>query len=79
MNFHFPLRRGAVAAVTIALAAGGNAALAQAKADAADDVAAPTLDARPVAELGRSLAVGDIVFTRIGAYPFRKVAEATGT
>lgn len=79
MNFHFPLRRGAVAAVTIALAAGGNAALAQAKSHAADDVAAPTLDARPVAELGRSLAVGDIVFTRIGAYPFRKVAEATGT
>jgi hypothetical protein len=32
-----------------------------------------------VAALGRTLQVGDIVFTRIGAYPFRKVAEATGT
>jgi hypothetical protein len=31
------------------------------------------------AALGRSLAVGDIVFIRIGAYPFRKVAEATGS
>lgn len=33
----------------------------------------------PVAELAHSLQVGDIVFIRIGAYPFRKVAEATGT
>jgi hypothetical protein len=42
--------------------------------------AAPTsAPVEPVAMLGRSLAVGDLVFTRIGAYPFRKVAEATGT
>lgn len=32
-----------------------------------------------VAALGRQLQVGDIVFTRVGAYPFRKVADATGT
>ena len=32
-----------------------------------------------VAALARSLRVGDLVFTRIGAYPFRKVADATGT
>ena len=74
-----PLRLGAVAALSIALATGASAALAQSKAHAADDVAAPALAALPVAELGRSLAVGDIVFTRIGAYPFRKVAEATRT
>lgn len=29
--------------------------------------------------LRRALQVGDIVFTRSGAFPFRKVAEATGT
>lgn len=29
--------------------------------------------------LGRSLAIGDLVFIRIGAYPFRQVADATGT
>ena len=40
---------------------------------------AQALPAESVATLGRSLEVGDIVFTRIGAYPFRKVAEATGT
>jgi hypothetical protein len=78
----FPNRRlGVVAAVLAGLAAASAspAALAQARAHARDDVAAPAPAVRPVAELARSLAVGDIVFTRIGAYPFRKVAEATGT
>jgi hypothetical protein len=74
-------RLGAIAALFVGLAAAGasTGALAQARAHAADDVAAPALATRPVADLGKSLAVGDIVFTRIGAYPFRKVAEATGT
>jgi hypothetical protein len=40
---------------------------------------AQDLPVEPVQQLGQSLAVGDLVFTRIGAYPFRKVAEATGT
>lgn len=30
-------------------------------------------------ELATQLRVGDVVFTRIGAYPFRKVAAATGS
>ena len=67
------LLAGAVAATT------GSGALAQARAHASDDVAAPAPAAEPIGELARSLQVGDIVFTRIGAYPFRKVAEATGT
>jgi hypothetical protein len=75
----FQLRFGAIAALAVVLAAGGSAALAQAKSHAVDERAATPLATRPVAELGRSLAVGDIVFTRIGAYPFRKVAEATGS
>ena len=66
---------GTIAALFAGLAAAG----ASTGAHASDDVAAPALIVRPVAELGKSLAVGDIVFTRIGAYPFRKVAEATGT
>ena len=75
---HFPLRRvGGVAALSMALAASG--AFAQARVHAADDEVAPSLANEPVAELGKSLQVGDIVFTRVGAYPFRKVAEATGT
>jgi hypothetical protein len=72
---------GAIAALATGLAICGSGAQAQARSDAGDDVAprAPAVAQRPVAELGRALAVGDIVFTRIGAYPFRKVAEATGT
>ena len=77
-RLHFPPRRlGTVAALSIALAATG--AFAQARVHAADDAAAPALATEPVADLGKSLQVGDIVFTRVGAYPFRKVAEATGT
>ncbi len=76
-----PLRRRAVAiALGAALAAAASpAVLAQARNHAADDVPAPAVASEPVAALARSLRVGDIVFTRIGAYPFRKVAEATGT
>ena len=71
-----PLRPvGAVALACAGLAA-GMAAHAHASADATAPAALPS---EPVAELARSLQVGDIVFTRIGAYPFRKVAEATGT
>ena len=74
----FPLRRlGTTAVLCAALSCTG--ALAQARVHASDDDAAPALAAEPVVQLARSLQVGDIVFTRIGAYPFRKVAEATGT
>ena len=77
----FPFRSEVVATllagVVIAAASGG--ALAQARAHACDDVAAPAPAAEPTGELAKTLQVGDIVFTRIGAYPFRKVAEATGT
>jgi hypothetical protein len=60
------LRLGAIALLAAGLAIGAAAAPAQASPLA-------------VTELAHTLAVGDIVFTRIGAYPFRKVAEATGT
>jgi hypothetical protein len=70
---------GFAAALAAALAAPATPALAQARAHASDDATAPALASEPVAQLARSLQVGDIVFTRIGAYPFRKVAEATGT
>jgi Permuted papain-like amidase enzyme, YaeF/YiiX, C92 family len=74
-----PLRRlGAATALCAGLAAAGGA-LAQSRVHAIDDDAAPALSAASVAQLAKSLQVGDIVFTRIGAYPFRKVAEATGT
>ncbi len=74
----FPTRRlGAIAALCGATLCTN--AFAQARKHAADDQPAPALATEPVAELARSLQVGDIVFTRIGAYPFRKVAEATGT
>ena len=74
----FPLRRlGTTAVLCAALSCTG--ALAQARVHVSDDDAAPALAAEPVVQLARSLQVGDIVFTRIGAYPFRKVAEATGT
>jgi hypothetical protein len=72
-------RLGAAAALSAGLALAGAGAFAQSRAHASDDVAAPALAATPVGELARSLAVGDIVFTRVGAYPFRKVAEATGS
>jgi hypothetical protein len=75
---HFPLRRLGALALLLAGLAAGNAALAQERDPAVDDAAAPA-PAEPVGDLARSLQVGDIVFTRIGAYPFRKVAEATGT
>ena len=76
-----PLRHHAAAiALAGALAALSSPdALAQARNHATDDVPAPAAATEPVATLGRSLQVGDIVFTRIGTYPFRKVAEATGT
>ena len=77
----FPLPSDIVATLLagVVTATAGSAALAQARAHASDDVAAPAPAAEPIVELAKSLQVGDIVFTRIGAYPFRKVAEATGT
>jgi len=77
-RFRFPFRQLATGAALCVAFAGTNAQ-AQARAHASDDEAAPALASEPVARLARSLKVGDIVFTRIGAYPFRKVAEATGT
>jgi hypothetical protein len=62
------LRLGTTAALCAALCC--TAALAQARAHASDDAAAPALATEPLDRLGRSLQVGDIVFTRIGAYPF---------
>ena len=70
-------RLGAIAALSAAFV--GTSALAQARNHASDDIAAPALSSESVQALATSLQVGDIVFTRIGAYPFRKVAEATGT
>jgi hypothetical protein len=75
----FPSRLGVAAALLSGLAAASSGACAQARVHASDEVAAPALAAEPVGDLARTLQVGDIVFTRIGAYPFRKVAEATGT
>jgi len=73
----FPLRRlAAVAALCAGLAACAGA-LAQSGTGTSGNEPAPA--AEPVAELAKSLRVGDIVFTRVGAYPFRKVAEATGS
>jgi len=68
---------GAFAALSVSLATNG--AVAQARNHASDEIAAPALASESLSDLARSLRVGDIVFTRIGAYPFRKVAEATGT
>ena len=79
---HFStLRLGGIAALLGGLAVGSAGARAQARFDVGSDVASrvPAAALRPVAELGRTLTVGDVVFTRIGAYPFRKVADATGT
>ena len=75
----FPLRHLGAFALLFAGLAAGPAALAQSRVHAADDEVAPALSAEPVSQLASSLQVGDIVFTRIGTYPFRKVAEATGT
>ena len=72
-----PSRRlGLVLALTAAVA---SPAFAQARAHAVDDIPAPAAASEPVTTLARSLQVGDIVFTRVGSYPFRKVAEATGS
>ena len=70
-------RLGVAAALSAALVANG--AWAQARNHASDEIAAPAPATESLSNLARSLRVGDIVFTRIGAYPFRKVAEATGT
>ena len=79
IRLSFPSRLGVAAALLAGLAATGNDAFAQARVHASDEVAAQALAAAPVGDLARTLQVGDIVFTRIGAYPFRKVAEATGS
>jgi hypothetical protein len=76
---HFPLRRFGAFAVVCAGLAAWPGAFAQSRVHAFDDESAPAASTEPVGELAKSLQVGDIVFTRIGAYPFRKVAEATGT
>ena len=74
----FPSRHVVVAALCAGLA--GSNAFAQSRVHALDDAAAARVPAaEAVDDLGRALQVGDIVFTRIGAYPFRKVADATGT
>jgi hypothetical protein len=75
----FPLRRVGALALACAGMVAGTPALADSGERTAEDTSAPALAAEPVAELAKALQVGDIVFTRIGAYPFRKVAEATGT
>ena len=70
------LRFGAIAALAAGLAVGGASAQAGSRFDAEDDVAGrvPAVSARAIGELGRTLAVGDIVFIRIGAY-LRHVLE----
>jgi len=73
-----PRRLGALALACAGLAT-APAAFARSPDHAASDESLPAPATEPVGELARSLQVGDIVFTRIGAYPFRKVAEATGT
>jgi hypothetical protein len=78
-SFSSPHRAGAVAALVASCSLVSTSALAQARNHASDDIAAPALASESVDALAKSLRVGDIVFTRIGAYPFRKVAEATGT
>jgi len=73
-----PRRLGALALACAALAPTA-AICAPSWARLAGDEPPATPATEPVGELARTLQVGDIVFTRIGAYPFRKVAEATGT
>jgi len=78
---HSPLprcRRGALALACASLVA-GSAAFARSPGHAARDEPLPAPAKEPVGELARSLQLGDLVFTRIGAYPFRKVADATGS
>ena len=67
--------RSAALAALLATSAGG-AVFAQ---TSTPDTPVADATTTTTATLGRSLAVGDIVFIRIGAYPFRKVAEATGS
>ena len=77
-HFVFSFQRlGVIASLFAGLVTPG--AFAQAPAHATDDIAAPALAVEAVGQLGHTLQVGDIVFIRVGAYPFRKVAEATGT
>ena len=69
----------ALAATAIVASSACGGALAQARSHAADDLPAPASATTRSEVLGKTLAVGDLVFIRIGAYPFRKVADATGT
>jgi hypothetical protein len=76
----WPLRPRLLATLlagTVAIAGGG--AQARPFEPPSDDAATAAPDAGTLVALARTLRVGDIVFTRIGAYPFRKVAAATGT
>jgi hypothetical protein len=70
-------RRRLVAALLAGLVSAAVAADALAQAPGAAAATVPA--AATLARLAGSLQVGDIVFIRIGAYPFRKVADATGT
>ncbi len=77
-SIRFPASRLQAAAALLAgamLCTTPLAALAQSAAAPPAVAVAPT----SAAALGKTLAVGDLVFTRIGAYPFRKVADATGS
>jgi hypothetical protein len=71
--------RARLAAALLAGLAGAASAAPAALAPASGEVVAVTPAATTMARLAGTLQVGDIVFTRIGAYPFRKVADATGT
>ena len=75
----FPSRLAIVAALFVAGAGAVLPACAAVPTEASANATVPALAAEPVGDLGKSLQVGDIVFTRVGAYPFRKVADATGT
>ncbi len=79
---HLTIQFVACAAPAIALAATSPAARAEPLDASPENGQARGAAARVphgAAELGRELAVGDIVFIRVGAYPFRKVADATGS
>ncbi len=58
---------------TFAFAASAQAALQEESATSA------TMPQLRAAELGPQLEVGDLVFIRVPAYPFRRVAQATGS
>jgi len=66
------LRHGACAALLAA-------ACAAAAQDVAPSASPPVPRTMAAAELAARVQVGDLVFTRIGFYPFRKVADATRT